>query len=453
MSCLDRLAQTEYYNHHNSKLVNTKKILVRPSIYPASEHEIDYHLIDPDALWIVRRLREAGFEAYIVGGSIRDMLAKRVPKDFDISTSALPEEIKKVFGRRCILIGRRFRLAHIRFSHHKYIEVSTFRSGENEGDLIVRDNQWGTADEDVLRRDFTINGLFYDPEEHVVIDYVGGWEDAHKKLIRSIGDPVIRFRQDPVRMIRLLKFQARFEFDIDPTAVQAIEECRQELRKSAPARILEEMLRMLESGYSARFVELLHKWGFLELIFPSLTQFYESNEGKKITQFLEVADTLNQKAKNHTLDRAILASCLLFPILEQEIEREYTAKGITPNIGEVLLTTNSVIQAFVTASFSHFPRKLSTTMSLILSNQYRLTPLNEKRPPKHKLMRHKEFILSLVMLKMRSLVDPSLADDYASWKETYKQHHDKHGSHPQRSAPPKKRGRRKPRSPNARPSS
>lgn len=225
---------------------------MQPKIYSVSEHVIDQSLIDPDALLTINKLREAGHTAYLVGGGVRDLLLKRAPKDFDISTSALPEQVKQVFHRNCILIGRRFRLAHVRFGH-KILEVSTFRSGENDSDLILQDNKWGSAQEDVLRRDFTINGLYYDPSNHTIIDYVGGWEDIQKNMLRTIGDPYIRFKQDPVRMIRLLKFRARFGLDIDMESRKALVNCRDEIVKSSPARVLEEIFRMLESGASAPF--------------------------------------------------------------------------------------------------------------------------------------------------------------------------------------------------------
>jgi poly(A) polymerase len=203
---------------------------VRPKTYVTGDHDIDHSLIDADALWVLKKLKDAGYIAYLVGGSVRDLLIKEAPKDFDISTNAKPEEIKDVFKRQCLLIGRRFRLAHIRFGH-KVIEVATFRSGDNESDLIIRDNQWGSEEEDVLRRDFTINGLCYDPTTRTIIDYVGGWEDIHKKLLRSIGDPRVRFKQDPVRMIRLLKFRARIAFEIEEDSKKALLECRDELLK------------------------------------------------------------------------------------------------------------------------------------------------------------------------------------------------------------------------------
>ncbi len=144
---------------------------MQPKTYRAKEHGLDPSLIDLDALYVLEKLRQAGFIAYLVGGSVRDLILRKNPKDFDISTSARPEQIKTIFQRQCLLIGRRFRLAHIRFGH-KIIEVSTFRTGENDSDLIVQDNEWGTPEQDVLRRDFTMNGLFYDSADHSIIDYV-----------------------------------------------------------------------------------------------------------------------------------------------------------------------------------------------------------------------------------------------------------------------------------------
>ena len=285
---------------------------VQLKIFHASDHDIDPSQIDDDAVYVLKKLREAGFLAFLVGGSVRDLLLKKTPKDFDISTSAKPEEIKAVFQRQCLLIGRRFRLAHIRFKH-KIIEVSTFRSGENESDLILHDNIWGTPEEDVLRRDFTINGLFYDPVEHVVIDYVGGWNDIHKHTLRTIGNPVIRFKQDPVRMIRLLKFKARFGFHVDAEAERALDLCCEEILKSSQARVLEEIMRMLESGASEPFFRLMHQKGVIELLFPCLKHFLDGSEGEKIYQLLEAADRLNLKSERRPLDRAILAACLFFP--------------------------------------------------------------------------------------------------------------------------------------------
>lgn len=403
---------------------------MEPKIYFASDHELASENIDPDALYVVAKLKEAGFIAYLVGGSVRDLLAQKKPKDYDISTSALPEQIKSIFKRNCLLIGRRFRLAHIRFGK-KIIEVATFRSGENDSDLITNDNQWGNPEEDAMRRDFTINGLFYDPETHSIIDYVGGWDDIHKGIIRTIGEPDARFKQDPVRMIRLLKFRARFGFEIDPGTYQSLLNCQEEIIKSSPARILEEMLRMLESGYATQFLQFMSKYGLLSLIFPILTHFLEGDLGDTVYQYLKTADKINLES-DITLDRSVLVACLLFPIFEEALNNQFLKHGITPHLGEITLLSAAVIKDVVTSSFSHFPRRLSSMVTFVLSTQYRLTPLNGKKFFRSKLLRNHEFPHAMRFLQLRSLIDPELAEVYQQWKKAYRQteHHGDRTPHP-----------------------
>lgn len=404
---------------------------MQPKIYQTSDHDIDPLLLDQDAVYVIQRLREAGFTAYLVGGSVRDLLVKKKPKDFDISTSAKPEEIKHIFQRSCLLIGRRFRLAHIRFGH-KILEVSTFRSGENDSDLIVQDNLWGTPEEDVLRRDFTINGLFYDPSNHTIIDYVGGWEDIHKHVLRTIGEPIARFKQDPVRMLRLLKFRARFEFEVDAKAMQALSKCQEEIVKSSPARILEEILRMLESGFAEPFFRLITESGLLELLFPCLNYFLEGKHGEDVYKLLAIADEINRRSEKKPLDRALLTTCLLYPILHKEIDSKYLKHNIIPNFGQIVTLTSTVVHGVVTSSFSHFPKRLSLLASYILTTQYRLTPLGGKRHHRPKLINNKEFDLALKFLKIRALADASLIDEYNWWLNIYRQeerHHERHAHH------------------------
>lgn len=402
-------------------------ISVQPKVYFVSDHDINPALLDSDALYVLSKLREAGFTAYLVGGSVRDLLIKKIPKDYDISTSALPEQIKSIFPRNCLLIGRRFRLAHVRFKH-KIIEVSTFRSGDNESDLIVRDNQWGTPAQDVLRRDFTVNGLFYDAATHSIIDYVGGWEDIHAGLLRSIGDAETRFKQDPVRMIRLLKFRARFGFKIIPETRQALINCREEIVKSSPARILEEFLRMLESGAASPFFNLLVESGLLSLLNPSLTAFLKGALGKEIYQYLTCADKINQTLVKKPLDRSILMACLLFPILSHRIQTQFLDANHTPHLGEIIMLTTHVINEFEVASFFRFPRRLTAIMNDILSAQYRLTPLSGKRHHNLRVFKSKDFNFSLNFLKIRSLVDKNHVDVYNSWKDFSRQN-EKHSRH------------------------
>ncbi len=238
--------------------------------------------IDPDADKVVRRLRRYGFTAYLVGGCVRDLLLGRSPKDFDVATSATPQEIKSVF-RNCRVIGRRFRLAHIFFGQ-KIIETSTFRANPREGAdpeddaadmLIRRDNVFGTAEEDARRRDFTINGLFYDVEKEEVIDHVHGLADLEARLVRTIGDPETRFPEDPVRILRAIKFAARLNFDIEPDTYEALLNHEHEIHQCAAPRVLEEIYRLLRGGAARRSMELLLETGVATTLAPELVAMFQ----------------------------------------------------------------------------------------------------------------------------------------------------------------------------------
>jgi len=389
---------------------------VLPKTYFIEDHNISLEQIDPDAAFIVRELKEHGHAAYIVGGCVRDLLAKRTPKDFDISTSALPEQIKTIFKRRCLLIGRRFRLAHIRFGK-KVFEVSTFRSGENDSDsLIIRDNNWGTEEEDVLRRDFTINGLFYDPENGVVIDFVNGVEDIHKKIIHCIGDPVLRFKQDPVRMIRALKFRARFDFEIEKKSLEAIFECREDILKAAPARLLEEVYRMLESGFSLPFFKLLDEYGFLNLLFPLFNQENGNETKQTLFAYLKLIDLLIRQGSLEKLGRPVLLACMMFPFLEQTIKSQLLSKKIEPKLSDTLQFSYEVVEEFCHLSFIKPSKRHKAALNFLLSMQHRFTPFNKKPVIRSSLIRHEDFKWSLQFLKIRSLLNDQLFDTYFDWK-------------------------------------
>jgi poly(A) polymerase len=241
---------------------------------------LDRARIDPDADRVVRRLSRAGHKAYLVGGCVRDLLLGRRPKDFDVATSATPNEIKAQF-RNCRIIGRRFRLAHVFFGE-KIIETSTFRANPRDDDddgngelLIRRDNVFGNELEDARRRDFTINGLFYDVEREEVIDHVEGLADLDARLIRTIGDPAIRFQEDPVRMLRAIKFAARLDIQIEPATYRALIRHRGELRKCPAPRVLEEVYRFLRGGAARRTFEILVETGVLEVLSPHLAALLE----------------------------------------------------------------------------------------------------------------------------------------------------------------------------------
>ncbi len=408
-------------------------VQVEQKTYPVSQHKLPIDQIDPDALYVLEKLRAAGYIAYLVGGSVRDLLLGQKPKDYDISTSAEPEQIKRVF-RNCILIGRRFRLAHIRFGK-KVIEVSTFRSGDNETDLlIIRDNVWGSPEEDVKRRDFTINGLFYDSATQEIIDYVGGYPDIEKRYLRTIGQPYIRFRQDPVRMIRLLKFQARFGFEVDPAVHVALLECRAEIMKSSSARIQEELLRMLESSSSQAFFRLMTEHGILHLMTPVLGEFLESSNGEEIYSYLQEVDTTFHEPPRPLLDRSILLASLVYPVLQKRIQDRFIDREKHPHLGDIFNEVNDQIDE-IFHPFFQIPRRLRVSLTSILTGQYRLTPIDKKKQRRLRVPNDPEFHKALQFLEIRACLEPGLKLFYDEWKTIV--------ATPQASDAPRRRRRRK----------
>ena len=257
--------------------------MAEPRIVPRAEHTISRRDIDPDALKVLYRLRQADHVAYLVGGSVRDLLLGRRPKDFDIGTSAHPYQVKKLF-RNCWIIGRRFRLAHVKFGA-KIIEVATFRRQVEPGEEVVQDgvpapeaggllvhhdNTFGTPEEDAFRRDFTINALFYDIATFSVIDYIGGLEDLRTGIVRAIGDPEVRVREDPVRMLRAVALASRLDFAIDPPVLDAIRKHRHEIAQSSPPRVLEEYFKILRTGSAEKCFRRMADLGLLEPISAEL---------------------------------------------------------------------------------------------------------------------------------------------------------------------------------------
>jgi len=226
----------------------------------------------------VGRLQHHGFEAYFVGGCVRDLLIGRRPKDFDVATNATPQEIKRLF-RNGRIIGRRFRLVHVYYGDH-VIETSTFRAAPRavEGDssedlLIVEDNEYGDAREDAQRRDFTVNALFFDPTAHEIVDHIGGLADVERRVLRTIGDPMIRLAEDPVRILRAIKFSTRLDFEIDDPTWDAMCELSPHLERSAPPRVIEEIMRLLRSGTALGAVQLMRDCGALEILLPWLDDY------------------------------------------------------------------------------------------------------------------------------------------------------------------------------------
>lgn len=264
----------------------------RPVVCARPDHCISRKDIDPDALKVLYRLSKLGYTAYLVGGGVRDLLLGRKPKDFDVGTDAKPNEVRRAF-HNCFLIGRRFRLAHVRFGD-KVIETATFRrNSQTVGEIIehaaemmdsgkgrpLDDNAFGSPETDAYRRDFTVNGLFYDIKTFSVIDWVGGLKDLKKGVIRSIGDPMIRFREDPVRMMRAIKFSSRLGFKIERGTKKAIEELHANILTAARARLCEEIFRLFPYGESEKAFKMMWKFGLLGDLLPELAEFIAKDGG------------------------------------------------------------------------------------------------------------------------------------------------------------------------------
>jgi poly(A) polymerase len=321
--------------------------MVEPRTVQRAEHPLSRRDMDPDAVKVLYRLREAGYIAYLVGGSVRDLLLGRHPKDFDIGTSAHPNQVKKLF-RNCWIIGRRFRLAHVKFGT-KVIEVATFRrqveapgeivepvemvegadgaadstpspdTGAPDDQLLVHhDNTFGTPEEDAFRRDFTINALFYDIATFSIIDYVGGLDDLRAGVVRAIGDPDVRMREDPVRMMRAVSFASRLNFRVDEPVLDAIRTHRHEISKSAPPRLLEEYYKILRSGSGERTFRDLAGVGLIEPISGELHQAAAGGAAgaAALWQSLAAVDRYRQQFESApaTLTNPVLLGSLLVPL-------------------------------------------------------------------------------------------------------------------------------------------
>ncbi len=255
-----------------------------PNVISASEAQLDLQQISSNALQVVERLQEKGYQAYLVGGCVRDLILGIKPKDFDVSTNATPEQVKRVFNRNGRIIGRRFKIVHVRFGYD-VIEVATFRANaedrdkvdrnqmtESEEGRLIRDNVYGSIDEDVVRRDFTANSLYLDPIAGEVIDYLGGIQDIAQKKLVSIGDPSTRFREDPVRMLRVVRFSAKLGFEMEPEALAIIEEEGKLLAHVSPARLFEEVLKLFHGGAAHRTYQTLRQYGLFKYLFPFTDQ-------------------------------------------------------------------------------------------------------------------------------------------------------------------------------------
>ena len=331
--------------------------------------------VSANACSVVAQLQKAGYETYIVGGAIRDMLLGRMPKDFDISTSATPEEVKQVFGRRSArIIGKRFRLAHV-FSGRELFEVATFRRAPGKKDLsenmIVSDNSFGTSKEDAARRDFTVNALFYDPEKKVIKDFTGlGLDDMERGIVRAIGDPGLRFEEDPVRMLRALKLVGQYDFVLEDATENALFSKLPLFELASPSRRALELEKILQSAYGDRLIEVFHDYGLLALFLPRLEEAWGSTAMDYAHDLLfERNCRMEEGCFRNSISLAMAVVCL--PFVEQAMGQ---VNGALWEPGE---EADHLIGEIVDSIF--LPQNMMVRMREAACRILRLLPLMKKR--------------------------------------------------------------------------
>ncbi|MEO8809100.1 MAG: polynucleotide adenylyltransferase PcnB [Rhodanobacter sp.] len=381
-------------------------------IIPRDQHIISRKNISKAALRVLYRLNEAGYQAYLVGGAVRDLLLDVQPKDFDVATDATPDEVKKLF-RNCRLIGRRFRLAHVVFGP-EIIEVATFRGlGEEDGKgdrhvvdgRIVRDNIWGTIEEDAIRRDFRVNAMYYDISDFSVRDYVGGTQDLHDRVLRLIGDPEVRYHEDPVRMLRAARLAAKLDMQIDAAAMAPFESLGPLLADAAPARLFDESLKMFLSGNGLKSFRMLEQCGLLKFLFPATARALERGDAA-LRSLVEqgLANTDARVGEGKSVTPAFLFAVLLWGEVRDEAHRAIE-RGQEDNEAWAGAANKVVGEQCQRVAI---PRRFTFTMEEIWSLQPRFEQLQRKRV--FRLMSHPRFRAAFDFLLLR-------ADESATMRE------------------------------------
>ncbi|MEC9047329.1 MAG: polynucleotide adenylyltransferase PcnB [Planctomycetota bacterium] len=380
----------------------------------------DLSALDVDAVRAVTRLIDKGYEAYLVGGCVRDLLLDRTPKDYDIATEARPAQVKRTFSRNCRIIGRRFKLAHLHFHRNtKILECSTFRRnpqpGEGDSDedlLITRDNEFGTAEEDALRRDFTVNALFLDPTEDQIVDHVNGLADIEARVIRTIGDPVVRFREDPVRILRAAKFAGRLGFDVEEKTLAAMAETSEDLVRAAPPRVLEEILRLLRSGHASDSFRLLDEVRAIEHLVPVVGRFLADADDERVDAFWALLRALDahiqdQPAGAEPPPNGVLLAALVYEAVAAE--RARTPKRSASSIAEDLLGS--------LATDLRLPRRDSGCLKRACGVQHRFAQAEDKRRFRAESFVHGPYFEeSLMLFTLRTVAEDGDPEAAASWR-------------------------------------
>ena len=386
---------------------------------PRDQHPISRKDISPNALRVLYRLREAGFGAYLVGGAVRDLLLGMHPKDFDVATDATPEQVRQLF-RNCRLIGRRFRLAHVVYGR-EIIEVATFRANSDDGSgdrevedgRLVRDNVYGTIEDDAVRRDFTCNALYYAIEDFSVRDYTGGYEDVQARLMRLIGDPETRYREDPVRMLRAVRLAAKLGFAIEPATAEPIPRLAGLLAEAAPARLFEEMLKMFLSGHAVASFEGLERHGLLPALMPETAAALRSNRSGALRRMLlkGLAGTDARVAADEPVSPAFLFALLLWPAYCRALAG-LQAQGMAPEEAQRRAADRVTLHQVQTIAL---PKRFSLPMQEIWLLQTRFSSRQRKRV--FRLLAHPRIRAAYDFLVLRLAASDSHAADVEFWRE------------------------------------
>jgi poly(A) polymerase len=422
---------------------------------PFKVHKINRDLIDERAIEVVETLQDAGFESYIVGGAVRDLLLGLAPKDFDIATAATPEQVKNLF-RRAFIIGRRFRIVHVIFGRgreHEVFEVSTFRANVDHSDAptvkgnersqknqlegmkhavdssgrVLRDNVWGDIASDAVRRDFTVNAMYYDPSSEVLVDYHGGMADAKKKVIRMIGEPADRYREDPVRIIRAVRFAAKLSklgFKVEPKTLAPIAKLKKLLDDVPPSRMFDEMLKLVQTGHSQASIDTLKSLGLERGIYPLLDVIVERAHQPMVQGMFADTDARVQAGKG------VAPSYLLACVLWQDVLDGWKARREGLTIGKQKFDKMPIFPALNESVDAAFEERIGDVsgrgkLGADMREIWMMQPRFEKRVggSPHTLVEHLRFRAGFDFLCLRSRSDSEEGLDYlkelAQWWEEF----------------------------------
>ncbi|WP_444923304.1 polynucleotide adenylyltransferase PcnB [Microbulbifer sp. DLAB2-AF] len=393
-----------------------------PRVIARNDHNISRRDISRAALTVMKRLQEAGYQAYIVGGGVRDLMLGGHPKDFDVATDATPEQAKVLF-RGARIVGRRFRILHARIGR-EVIEVTTFRGHHSDGEtheakqsehgMLLRDNVYGDLESDAMRRDFTVNALYYTTDGFAVHDYTGGVEDINNRLIRMIGAPATRYKEDPVRMLRAVRFAAKLDFAIEPATEAPLKELAPLLRNIAPARLFDEILKLLMSGQGERTFELLRRYHLWQHLFPdNAAQIEKSPAALELTK-RALRNTDQRIQADMRVTPAFLYAALLWPAVDEE-QKKLIEKGIPP-----APALAQAAQKITSNQLAHtaIPKRFSIPMREIWDLQHRLPQRGGSRAQRQ--LEHPRFRAAYDFLLLREEcgeIEPGLGNWWTDFQQ------------------------------------